>query len=192
MSIRQIMDMGEGIHRVCCDPVTMAVVAIGGQVLGGIAQSNAIKADTAAQTAQLQAQADADRFNANVARENANIVEGQTKAELDKADRERRIRMGAARAAGGASGVGIDSFGDILQSSAAQEELDLLTIKSEGLLKKRSFEQTAGLNEASSQNRLNQIPLVKSAGRSRSGSAILSGISSGASTGYSMGLGGAK
>lgn len=167
-------------------------IAMGAQVLGGIAQSNAIKAETAAQQAQLQAQADADAFNASVARENAQIVEGQTQAELEKADRERRIRMGRARASGGASGVGIDSFGDILQSSAAQEELNLLTIESEGLLKKRSFEQTAALDTASSQNRLNQIPLVKKAGKARSAAAILGGISSGASTGISSGLGGKK
>lgn len=161
-------------------------IAIGAQVLGGISQSNAIKAETAAQQAQLQAQADADAFNASVARENAQIVEQQTTAELEKADRERRIRIGKNIASGGASGVGQPL--DLLMSSAAEEELNLLTIQSEGLLKQRSFEQTAALDTASSKNRLNQIPMVKSAGKARSASAILGGISSGVSTGKSMGV----
>lgn len=156
-------------------------VMIGMQVLGGIQQQNAIKAESAAQQAQLAAQAQANEFNANVARENAKIVEAQTAAELSKADRERRMRLGANIAAGGASGVGVSSAGDILQSNAAQEELNLLTLKSEGLLKQRSYLQNAALDEASAANTRNQIPLVKSAAKSKSAAAVLSSVSSGLS-----------
>lgn len=149
---------------------------------------NAAKAESAAQQAQLQAQADAYAFNAKVNAENAKIAEGQTQAALDKADRERRIRLGRNIASGGASGTGLESFGDILQSSAAQEELNLLTIKSEGLLKQRSFLQGAALDTAASQNTANQIPLVKSASKAKGATALLGGVSSAFSSGKSMGI----
>jgi hypothetical protein len=163
-------------------------IGIGSQVLGGLQQANAAKAEGRAQAAQLQAQADAYAFNANVARENAKIVEGQTAAALNKADRERRIRLGKNIAAGGASGVGLDSFSDILQSSSAQEELNLLTIKSEGLLKERSYLQNAALDDASSLNTRNQIPLVKAATKSKSAANIIGGISGGIMSGSNMGV----
>jgi hypothetical protein len=163
-------------------------ISIGMRVLGGLQQAKAAKIEGAAQQAQLQAQAAANQFNADVARQNAAITAEQTKANLEKADRERRIRLGKNIAAAGASGSGIGSFGDILQSSAAQEELNLLTIKSEGLLRERSYLQNAALGDASAQNELNQIPLVKSAAKTKSAAAILSGISGGISSGSSMGM----
>lgn len=150
-------------------------------VASAIGGAKAADAQSAARQAQLQAQADADAFNARVAEQNAEIVRGQTAAQLEKADRERRLRLGASIAAGGASGLGIDSFGDILQSSAAQEELNLLTIENEGLLRERNFLTQGNLLTSSSQNTLNQIPLVKDAGKAKSASAILSGVSSAAS-----------
>ena len=163
-------------------------ISLGMQVFGGLQQQNAGRAEAAAQQAQLSAQAQANEFNANVARENAKIVEGQTAAALSKADRERRMRLGANIAAGGASGTGVSSAGDILQSNSAQEELNLLTIKSEGLLKERSYLQNAALDDASALNTRNQIPLVKSAAKSKSAAALLSGISGGISSGSSMGM----
>lgn len=163
-------------------------VGIGMQVLGGIQQANAVKAETAAQQAQLQAQANAYKFNADVARQNAAIVEGQTKAEVEKADRERRMRLGRNIAAAGGSGSGIGGAMDLLQSSAAQEELNLLTIKSEGLLKQRSYLNNAALDTASAGNTLNQIPLVKKAGAAKSAAGIIGGISSGIQSGKSMGM----
>ena len=154
----------------------------------GTVTANAAKAEGAAQQAQLQAQSDAYAFNANVARENAKIVEGQTASALEKADRERRVRLGKNVASAGASGSGFGSFGDILQSSNAQEELNLLTIKSDGLLRQRSYLQNAALDDASSLNTRNQIPGVKKAASSKSASGIIGGISSGISTGKSMGV----
>jgi len=99
-------------------------------------------ASTFSQGRQQQAVAD---YNTSIARQNAQIAEQQTKAELDVADRQRRLRLGANIAAGGASGVG-QPF-DILSDNVAQETLNLLTLESEGLLKKRSFEQQAALSK---------------------------------------------
>ena len=163
-------------------------ISLGMQLFGGLQQRNAIQSESSAQQAQLAAQASANEFNAKVARENAAIVEGQTQANLSKADRERRLRLGANIAAGGASGVGMDSAMDILQSNSAQEELNLLTLKSEGLLKQRSYLQNAGLDEASAANTRNQIPLVKSAGKAKSAAGVLSGISGGIQSASNMGM----
>lgn len=173
----------------CRDPVTMMVINVGMSVMKGIQQSNAIEAQTQAQQNQLQAQANAARYNAEVSRQNAEIVRGQTEAQLDKADREKRLRQGAARAAGGASGAGTESFGDILFSSAMQEELDLLTIQSDGLLRENSFLQSAGLDTMQSNALTSQIPLVGAAGKASQGAAMLSGLS-GAVGGFSGGIGG--
>ncbi|TXH10048.1 MAG: hypothetical protein E6R04_06350 [Spirochaetes bacterium] len=163
-------------------------IGIGLQLIGAVQNANAARVEGAAQQAQLEAQASASRFNAEVAKQNAAITAEQTKANLEKADRERRIRLGRNVAAASASGTGAGSFGDILQSSSAQEELNLLTIRSEGLLKERSYLQNAALDTASAQNALNQVPLVKSAAKTKSASAILSGISSGINTASNMGM----
>ena len=92
------------------------------------------------------------KFNARVAEQNAETVRQQTIAQTETQDRERRIRRGRAIARGGASGVGIESFGDVLASSAEQERLDLLTLESEGLLRQRDFETEAELQRSAGDN----------------------------------------
>jgi hypothetical protein len=163
-------------------------ISLGMQVIGGLQQQRAVQAESAGQQAQLAAQAQASEFNARVARENAAIVEGQTKAATDKANRERVLRLGANIASAGASGTGLDSAMDILQSNSAQEELNLLTLKSEGLLKQRSYLQNASLDDASAANTRNQIPLVKSAGKAKSAAGVLTGLSSGIQSASNMGI----
>lgn len=163
-------------------------ISFGLQLIGGIQEANAAEADTQAQIRQLEAQAAADRFNADIAAQNAEIVEGQTRAELEKADRERRLRLGANIASSGGSGVGMDSALDILQDNAAQEELNLLTIESEGLLRQREFTTQEELLRASASNTANQVPLVRSAGRSSRASSVISGVSSGISSGSRMNM----
>lgn len=161
----------------CRDPLTIASVGL--SVVGGMMEQRAIASQTAAQTAALQAQANAARYNAELNQQNAQIARGQTEAEMDKADRERRLRMGTMRAGAGASGVGSESFGDLLMSSAMQEELDLLTIQSEGMLRERNYLAGAQLDTMQSQSYSSQIPLVKSAGKAKSAASLLSGVSSG-------------
>lgn len=166
---------------------TVATAAtVGGGLLGGASDGYAQQYQYQAQQQQLRAQQQAAEYNRLIALQNAQIVEGQTRAELEKADRERRLRQGAAIASAGASGIGIESFGDIMQSSATQEELDLLTLESEGMLRKREFETQAGLLGAEASSYGAQIPMVQSAARSsasaaRTGTAarVIGGISSG-------------
>lgn len=174
--MRDILKFSEPhLAQMCCSPMTL--VSVGLSVVGGMMEQKAIQAQTAAQQAQVQAQINASRYNQEVAQQNAEIVRGQTEAELDKADRERRLRLGANRAGAGASGVGAESFGDTLRSSAMQEELDLLTIQSEGLLRERSFLNTAGLEANQQAGLQQQIPLIGKAGQMKSAAAIVSGTS---------------
>jgi len=143
--------------KVCFDPITIALVA--STALGGM---SAIQ--------EGKAQAQAARTNAEIAEQNAETTKQQTAAAVDKQDRERRLRMGSARAGAGASGVGAESFGDILQSSAAAEELDLLTLKTEGILKEQDFINEAGIQRTKAKT-------AKQQGRLKAASSILSGTS---------------
>ena len=170
--------------------LVLAGVAAAAGVASGIQAGNAAESQANAQANQLQAQANADRYNAEIAGQNAGVVAGQTEAQLDRADRERRLRMGTARAAGGASGIGLENFGDILQSSAAQEELNLLTIQSEGALREREFTTGASLLNTSAQNSINQISGVKAAGKASKTAAILGGVSKGLGSFSGMGSSG--
>lgn len=140
----------------CCDPVTMTIVATGFQALSSIQQGQAAKAE-------------AD-YNATIARQNAETTRQQTIAAKETQDRERRIRRGTAIAGAGASGAGIESFGDILSSSAQQEALDLLTLESEGLLRARDYEAQASLYKTQGQNAMNSAIIG-------AGSQILGGAS---------------
>lgn len=167
--------------------VALPFVAMGLQVMGGIQQGNAAEAQAKAQAQQLRAQADADAYNATIAQQNAGIVEGQTQAQLDQADRERRLRIGANIAAGGASGISGGSASDIIRDNITQETLNLLTIENEGLLRKREFETQGNLLTASSQNTRGQASYVRSAGKTSKANAILGGVSSAIGTGSNMG-----
>lgn len=93
----------------------------------------------------MAAKASAD-YNAQIAERNALIARQETKAAKETQDRERRLRVGANIARAGASGVGAEAFGDLFSSSAVQEELDLLTLQSRGLLKEQDYQMSAGLS----------------------------------------------
>lgn len=120
------------------DPVTMTIVATGVQALGSIREGNAAKAQA--------------NYEAGIARQNADRVAQQTAVQSEQQDREQRMRRGANIAAAGGSGVGLDSFGDILQQNAMQERLDILTLESEGLLQQQNFESQASLAKQRGKN----------------------------------------
>lgn len=108
--------------------------------LAGTLYSN--KAESGADIAAAEA-------NARIARENANIAYSQTQADIEKQHRAALLRKGSNTAAAGASGLGIGSKFDILSDNAAQEELDILTLKHAGQLKQNAYLQEAGLDTAS-------------------------------------------
>lgn len=82
------------------------------------------------------AKSSAAEFNAAQARRDAEQTRLQTEADVERADRERRLRLGANIAKGAARGIGQPL--DILRDNAAQEELNILTIKNRGGLTHRS------------------------------------------------------
>lgn len=158
----------------CCGPVMpLASLSAGAagtlETLGAIASIGGTIFSAIGSMQQSSAEAASAEYNAAISERNAQIARQQTKADLEKQDRERRLRVGAAIARGGASGIGVESFGDIMQSSAAQEELDLLTIKSEGLLREQSYMQDASLSRMNAKS-------TKTAGMIGAGTELLTGI----------------
>lgn len=109
--------------------ITLAVVSAATAAAGAISQGNAAKS--------------AAEQNALVMERNAVISRQQGTAAAERQEREGRIRMGAARASAGGSGVTLDSFGDLLEDSAKQEELDRLTILYNSELQAQSGELSA-------------------------------------------------
>lgn len=131
---------------------TAGLIGAGGAVtLGGLATAGMALATGLGGLASFrssQAEEQAAKANARIAEQNAETTRQQNDVALERQDRESRLRKGSAIAAAGASGTGISSFGDILQSSAAQEELDLLTLKSEGILRENDFVNDASLSKS--------------------------------------------
>lgn len=176
-------------------PAAASVAAGGGGFLaslGGLAGAASLAGSVAStflgvRGAQQETAANvaAARFNANIAlqqvqihKQNAEIARSQARGEAAKVDRLSRIRLGAIRAATGASG-GVISEGssiDILMDVAAQGELERQEALFEGELAVRrealaalGAQQTAGLfglNEES----------ARRAGGLRAGRELLGGV----------------
>jgi hypothetical protein len=108
----------------------------------------AAAAMSAASSIQQGKQASAAaKFNADMQNRNAGIARQQAAAEEEKQRRLGYMRQGAARAAYGASGVAIEGSPlDILEQSAAQEELDALNIRYRGAIGAQSAEGQAALS----------------------------------------------
>jgi hypothetical protein len=141
---------------------TYAMIAAGAAVA-----STAVSAVGAIQQGKA-AQASA-KFNADMMSRNAQIARQQAAAEEEKHRRLTYMRQGAARAAYGASGVSIEGSPlDILEQSAAQEELDALNIRYRGEIGAQSAEGQADLS-------LMRGESAMSAGYMGAGSSILLG-----------------
>lgn len=147
--------------------MTGAEIAIGllagGTALGAV---SAIQQGNAANSAA--------KYNAAIAERNAVTARQQAAAEEDKQRRLAYMRLGNARAAYGASGVNLEGSPlDVLEQSAAEEELDALTIRYQGDLTSRNYLEQAALDRAQGKN-------AKMAGYMGAGSAILLGAAQGA------------
>ena len=143
----------------CQDPVTLFVLSAAStafSVFGAISEGQAAKNEAS--------------YQSQIAGQNAETAKQQTRAAVEKQDMERRMRRGTAMASGGASGVGVESFGDVLQMNAQNEALDILTLKSEGLLQQRNFNNDANLANARGKNAVTGSYI-------KAGSALLGGAS---------------
>lgn len=141
-----------------------------GASLGGAAIS-AIGALQQGEAAESAAQ-----FNATVARQDAQIVKQQTAAEIERTRREGLVRSGAAVAAAGRGGSVTGSTLDVLSSNIAQQELDVLNIGAEGVLKERQLLNTANLD-------ISQGRAAKQASKLQAAGSILGGVSKAAQLG---------
>jgi hypothetical protein len=86
--------------------------------------------------------------NASIARRNATIAVQQSEADAEAKNREKIQRLGAFRAAYGASGVtGEGNAIDVMATNAALFEYDKQTILYKGKLRALGYEDTATLEE---------------------------------------------
>lgn len=148
----------EPFAQECWGPLVVPVaVALGASATTAAAIGTAVTvAATVASTAFAvasaraagQAQVGAATFNAQVAEQNEVLARQQTETlkqqnelQLSQADRDRRLRLSANVAAGGASGLGQPL--DILRDNAGQEELQILQIQHQGTLEQRAGEISA-------------------------------------------------
>lgn len=97
---------------------------------------------------QGQATKAAADFNSKVNEQNAQIARQNANDQAAQAERERYLRLGAIKAAAGASGgsSGTGSVLDVLADTAAQGELEIQQIRYRGELAARGYTNTATLD----------------------------------------------
>jgi len=109
---------------------TLTTLGTAMSALGALQQGNAAKS--------------AAQYNAAVSRNNAIAARQKATADAARQERESRLRAGQVGAAVGASGGTTEGSAlDILESNAAQEELDRLTIIHGGDISGQGFESDA-------------------------------------------------
>lgn len=92
----------------------------------------------------------AAQYNASIEEQNAQVARDQTLLQVRQADREAYLRLGAQRAAAGASGVKeAGSVLDVIADTAAQNEVQRQDIVYEGSLRQRGYQNAAALDRFS-------------------------------------------
>jgi hypothetical protein len=154
-----------------------AILAIGaGAIIGALGRMKAANANANATLREAQyvredaqnvaesalplyAEADASDYNAALADTNA----AQSIEAAAETERRQRVtaakQLGEIRARYGASGAGINY--DVLEESVATAELDALTIRHEGALKARAYQQEAAQLRYRAANARQQAGLVE-------------------------------
>lgn len=148
-------------------------IAMGLQVAGAIQESRQ-------EDANLKALAQAEERNSEISSRNQKITEQQTEANVEAADRQRRLRLGANIAAMGASGISGGSGLDILDDNLTQETLDILNIRREGVLASQNYQIRSDTQLATARNYRAQRPSMATT--------IMKGASAGISSGYKTGV----
>jgi hypothetical protein len=122
------------------DPITwVTIISTVVSAVGAIQQSNAA-------SASAKSQAQANDYNAQVARNQAQQSLQVSAAEQLMLSRRQRQQAGQSRAAVAQSGTGFGgSNADILEQSDTLAELDLLNLAYEGQMRSQGFQAEAGL-----------------------------------------------
>lgn len=118
---------------------------------------------------ESRGEAQAAEFNADVAGQNAILARQQAAEEERRVRIQSRKSLGEARAGYGASGVTLEGSPlDVLEESAANAELDALTVRHQGRVKEASFRSQESLYRA-------QAKSARVGGYLSAASALLSG-----------------
>lgn len=119
---------------------------------------------------QAQSQQSAAQFNQQIALQNVGLARRQARVQAQQIERKNRLRLGAIRAAQGASGGRQGDISDFLADVATQGELERQEAIFQGELSARTAgnqAQLAGMRAKS----------ARTAGRFAAGRALLGGIS---------------
>lgn len=146
-----------------------------GAIQQGEAQSNAMKA-----------QADANNYNAIVARNNADAANQQASAKEDLQRRHFAQVQGEANAAVAESHTGfLGTSADVLKQNAINNELDALNIRYEGQQKASGLMAQSQLDEFNASQNMVNAANAKTASYYGAGASLLSGLGT---AGYNYGL----
>lgn len=141
------------------------------QAVGAIQQGRA-------ESAAAQSRANAEEYNAIVARQNAQVAGAQASAQEDQQRRKFRALQGEAITAAAQSGAGLDgSNADVLQQNAIANELDALTIRYEGQMKARGLMAQSELDMMNARASRRAAKDAMIGGYLNAGASILSGAS---------------
>lgn len=141
------------------------------QALGAIQRAQS-------QVANLQSQAAASDYNAQVARVQSERTLQLSSLEQSRLRREQAQFLGRQRAAAAQSGVGLGgSNRDILERSETLAELDALNVAYEGAVRARGYTSQAELDEFQARTFRSQVGPTRRAG-------FLSAVGGGLSAGY--------
>lgn len=134
---------------------------------------------------QAAAQEQAADYNAEVAEQNADIAREQAALRAEQIDRENRLRLGATRAAAGASGIssGAGTVIDVVGDLVTQGELQRQEALYEGELRARGFTIDRDLSRSRARG-------ARSAGRISAATALLQGGTQMAQQGQALRVGG--
>lgn len=128
----------------------MMFLAIAGAVMsfaGAAQKANAEEANLRFQQAQYKAQADANAYNAAVAKQRAESAQAAYGQREEQQRRENRLLLGKARAAAAESHTGLTGTNaDVLEQNAVWQELDALNIRYAGDLEATALKNEAGLD----------------------------------------------
>jgi hypothetical protein len=148
-----------------------AIAAAAVQAAGSIMQGNA-------QSAQYKAQAQANDYNATVARQNADVALQQANAREEIQRRKFGDLQGTAIAAAAQSGAGMDgSNADVLKQNAIAAELDALTIRYEGQMQARGLMAQSEMEQFQGRMNRTNSRTAQTAGYINAGANLLGGAS---------------
>lgn len=142
------------------------------QVIGAISDANS-RSDA------YESQAEWNRYNATISRQNADAARQQSAAQQGQQNRRARQLMGEQRAAAAQSGTGLTGSNlDLLDQSATLAELDMLNIAYEGEMRARGHLINAQGEDYSASANKGNARNARRAGLFNAGRSLLSGAAS--------------